>query len=384
MSRSSSSSRKRGGPSWTEWLKRELRQWAEALVVALVIVLIIRTLLFDLFRIPTPSMEENLLVGDYLFVSQVHYGPRLPLTLGVPFTSIYLPGIEFPYTRLPGFTSVDRGDAIVFNYPADEEPVDRKMHYVKRVVGMPGDSLSIRDKTVHIDGEPLPLGSGMQQSWNVHKSDERYQLSGARLRELGITEVRSTDDPTVSRVVARHDAVEEVATLPGVERIEPYVVPEQSGYGSIMYPPNQGYSPDNYGPIYIPKKGETVPLNEETWPVFGPVIEEYEDREARQVGENTFEVDGEPAETYTFEQDYYFTIGDNRDNSEDSRFWGFVPMDHVVGKAIFTYFSWDGDQSLPRFDRIFRGIQDGEVFNVEYDHDDVEEVTAETPVQQAP
>ena len=143
--------------------KSKFREWTDALLFAVVVMLIVRTLFFDLFRIPTPSMENNLLIGDYLFVSKLHYGTRTPVTLGIPFTEIYLKGLELPWTRVPGFSEVQRSDAIVFNWPADEEnkPIDRKMHYIKRVIGLPGETLDVRNKVVHINGEALPIQEGM-------------------------------------------------------------------------------------------------------------------------------------------------------------------------------------------------------------------------------
>ncbi len=342
--------------------KSQLRQWGEAILFAAIIVLIVRTLLFDLFRIPTPSMEKNLLVGDYLFVSKLHYGTRLPLTLGVPFTSIYLPGVEFPYTRLPGFTEVQRGDAIVFNYPPQNEPVDRKMHYIKRVIGMPGEAIAVRDKVVQINGQPLPLGEGMQQYWSVIKGDPRSQLSAARLRELGISQVQPTRDPQEVRVLATQRAIEAVEDWPWVDRVEPYIAPRSAAQYYDMYPDGRPYTPDYYGPVTIPQSGETVTLTAENWPVYGPVIATYEERTARALNDSTFVIDGQRTSTYTFAKDYYFVMGDNRDNSEDSRFWGFVPMDHIVGKAIFTYFSWGNNETFPRFSRIFKPIEDASVF----------------------
>jgi signal peptidase I len=341
--------------------KSELRKWGESLVVAVVIVLVVRLLLFDLFRIPTPSMEENLLVGDYLVVSKLHYGPRTPISLGIPLTSIYLPGVRFPYERLPGFSEVKRGDPIVFNYPPDEAPIDRKVHYVKRVMGMPGDTLAVRDKLVHINGEEMPLGRGMQQYWSVTKSDARYQIPRGRMEEMGISEVRRTQDEETVRILATPAGVQEIHRRSWVQSVAPYVLNDDD-YSDLMYPSNRGYTPDNYGPIYIPKKGETVALTDKNWDVYKPVIAQYEDHAARQMTDSTFAIDGERATTYTFQQDYFFAMGDNRDNSQDSRFWGFVPMDHVVGKAVLTYFSWDAERWLPRFGRIMRPIPDSEVF----------------------
>ena len=341
--------------------KGELRQWGEAFIVAFIVVVIVRTLFFDLFRIPTPSMEENLLVGGYLFVSKLHYGTRLPMSVGVPFTSIYVPGVSFPYTRLSGFSSVQRGDPIVFNFPPKQGPVDRKVHYIKRVIGMPGENLSVRNKVVHIGGRPLPLGRGMQQYWRVTKSDERYQIPRARMQQIGVSEVKPTQSATTVRVLGTPAAARRLHDFSWVESVEPFVV-QNSNYSDLMYPSGRGYTPDNYGPVHIPARGETVTLTDANWPVYKPVIVRYEGRDAQQMTDSTFAIEGERTTSYTFRQDYYFVMGDNRDNSEDSRFWGFVPMDHVVGKAIITYFSWDYERWMPRFYRIFNPIEDGELF----------------------
>jgi len=355
------------GTSGTE-AKSELRQWGESFVVAVIIVVVVRTLLFDLFRIPTPSMEENLLVGDYLVVSKLHYGPRMPMTLGIPLSSafvsggIYLPGVTFPYTRLPGFGSIQRGDVIVFNYPPDEAPVDRKVHYVKRVIGMPGEDLKVRDKLVHVGGRPLPLGQGMQQYWTVTKSDPRYQVPRSRMEEIGISAVRRTQAEEKVRVLATPAGARQVSQWSWVRSIKPYVVNNSEQYGERMYPAGRGYTPDNYGPVHIPAKGETVELTARTWPIYRPVITRYEDRSARQMTDSTFAIDGERTTTYTFQQDYFFAMGDNRDNSKDSRYWGFVPKGHVVGKAVLTYFSWSYEAWSPRFGRIMQPIPDDGVF----------------------
>ncbi len=336
--------------------KGKIREWGDALIFAIVVMLIVRTFIFDLFRIPTPSMEKSLLVGDYLFVSKLNYGTRTPISIGIPFTQIYMDGIEIPHTRLPGFADVKRGDAIVFNYPPENKPVDRKMHYIKRVVGMPGEILEVRDKTVLIDGVAQPLKATMQQYWNVYKKDENVVLSEERLRMLGITEASATRDPLLIRVVGTPDAVEDIRALPYIDRVEPYVAPADAGYSSLMYPAGRGYTPDNYGPITIPREGATIPLTAVTWAAYAPVIEKYEGHSAVQLADGTFQIDGVTSDTYTFEQDYFFVMGDNRDNSEDSRFWGFVPMDHIVGKAILVYFSWDAARKLPRIGRMFRLI----------------------------
>jgi signal peptidase I, bacterial type len=256
---------------------------------------------------------------------------------------------------------VQRGDPIVFNYPPDDEPIDRKVHYVKRVIGMPGDTLSVRDKLVHIDGDPLPLGRGMQQYWTVTKSDARYQIPRRRMEEMGISEVRRTNRAETVRVLATPEGAKQMRQRSWVRSIEPYVL-NSDEYNDLMYPSGRGYTPDNYGPVHIPAKGTTVTLTDRNWALYRPVIVRYEGHDARQMTDSTFAIDGARTSTYTFQQDYFFAMGDNRDNSQDSRFWGFVPMDHVVGKAVLTYFSWDHEAWLPRFGRILRPIADAGVF----------------------
>ena len=337
--------------------KSAIREWTDAFVFILVVMLIVRTLLFDLFRIPTPSMEKSLLVGDYLFVSKIHYGTRTPMTLGIPFTPVYIKDFRLPNTRFPGFAKVKRGDAIVFNFPPDDHPIDRKTHYIKRVVGMPGEALEVIDKVVHVDGDALPLHKNMQQYWDVHKNDPRMHLSGAALRELGVSEFQAMSDMSVVQIQATSEAAETIAGWSWIDRVEPSIVPDRAGYyDMVMYPPGRGYTPDNFGPVTIPAEGVAITLTDDNWAMYAPAISRYEGLAVRQTNDGAFEVDGKPVTSYTFRQDYYFVMGDNRDNSEDSRFWGFVPMDHIVGKAVLIYFSWDGDTMLPRFGRLFSFI----------------------------
>lgn len=339
--------------------KSALREWTDAFLYILVIMVIVRTLFFDLFRIPTPSMEKSLLVGDYLFVSKIHYGTRTPLTLGIPFTPVYVRDFLLPHTRFPGFTKVKRGDAIVFNFPPDGQPIDRKTHYIKRVVGMPGERIEIANKMAYADGNALPLDKNMQQYWDVRKSDPRMQLSGAALRELGVSDFQTTSDMSVVRVQATREAAEAIESWSWIDRVEPSIVQEAAAeyYDMVMYPSGRGYTPDNFGPVTIPAKGRSVALTQENWEIYGPVIARYEGHAVRQRSDGGFEVDGAPVTSWTFRQDYYFVMGDNRDNSEDSRFWGFVPMDHIVGKAVLIYFSWDKEAVLPRFRRFFHVIR---------------------------
>ena len=358
---------KKGAP--TKKKKGPIREWLDAMIFAAVFMIIVRTLFFDLFRIPTPSMEKSLLVGDYIMVSKVHYGMRSPITLGIPFTQIYIRGLELPWARFPGFTEPKRFDTVVFNWPADQgKPIDRKTHYIKRIVGMPGDTLKIVDKVVHVGDEvlafrdtELPFKDTMQRYWYVYKNDPRIRLPRARLEAAGVDEAVPTSNPTIERIMATDEAVESMREWDYIEDIRPAIAGSRRQGQYFLYPSGRPYTTDNFGPIPIPGDGLTLALNEDSWPVLEPVLREYEGHQAA-VTEEGYEINGEIQESYTFTQDYYFVMGDNRDNSEDSRFWGFVPMDHVVGRAVLVYFSWDKDgrPSLVgqiRFGRLFSAIR---------------------------
>lgn len=349
--------------------KGPIREWLDAITFAIIFMVILRTVFFDLFRIPTPSMEKSLLVGDYIMVSKIHYGMRSPITLGIPFTQIYVRGLELPWTRLPGFTAPKRFDTVVFNWPADEgKPIDRKTYYIKRIIGMPGDTLSIVDKVVHVNSDTLffketvaPFKDTMQHFWFVYKEDPRVRLPSNRLRELGISESYPTMNPAIERIQATDAAAQEVLSWDYVTAVRPLIRGASMNQGFSLYPRDANNSTDNFAAMAIPGKGRTVNLTAENWAVYQPVITGYEGQSASLDGE-TIRINGQVQDTYTFRQDYYFVMGDNRDNSEDSRFWGFVPMDHVVGRAIAVYFSWNS-QGSPfligqiRGNRMFRAIQ---------------------------
>ncbi len=334
--------------------KSKAREWFDALLFALIAAIIIRTFFFEAFRIPTPSMEKTLLVGDFLLVSKVHYGPRTPITLGIPFTGIYIKGLELPFTRLPGLTHPKRYDVMVFNWPVEDKPIDRKTHYIKRVIGLPGDTVLIRNKVVYVAGDSLPVLPTMQQEWLV-RTQERVILPLRRLEALGVEEIRQTREPNLYLINATFEAAREIASWPYVERVEPFVLPP-SYHDPQTFPPGSGFNRDQYGPLFIPAKGQTVTLTDENWPALEPVITRYEHHQARRLGPDRFEIDGKEVSTYTFSQNYYFVMGDNRDDSLDSRFWGYVPEDHVVGKAFIIYFSWDTRRNIPRLGRILKLI----------------------------
>jgi signal peptidase I len=319
--------------------------------LALAAALGIRLFIAEAFRIPTASMEENLLVGDFVLVSKLHYGARTPATLGLPFTDHYLRGVSLPTFRLPGFSDVRRGDVVVFNHPVERRPVDRRTHFIKRVVGMPGDTVAVVGKEVRVNGESLELRAGMQTDWLVTLGDAAFSLD--TFREAGVQTPVVREGERQWRVRMTPSEAETVAQWDAVEDLRPAI----SGHKEMLFPYSARQTIDDYGPVVVPKRGQTVRLTTATWPVVRDVIERHEGRTARRFADGRYEIDGALVDTYTFEKDYYFVLGDNRDDSSDSRRWGFVPRDHLVGKAILIYFSWDAHDARPRFERFFRSVR---------------------------
>ncbi len=331
-----------------------LKDGLQILGIALLIALFLRGCVLEGFRIPSESMEKSLLKGDFVLVSKLHYGPRLPLTVGVPLTNWYFEDFSLPYLRLPGFTSIRRSDAIVFNYPAEEAPVDRRMHYIKRVVGLPGDSVSIRDKQLYVNGLSMPLAETMQQNWII-TMDTGARLPVDSLRILGASEV-TMRGRSRANFVATPALAERVASWEGVVDVTPNVQAQDPSFGMRIFPPGSAFGRDHYGPLSIPARGDTITLSSSNWLMYKDLIERYEHHHTRMLPNGTFEIDSVRTTQYVVEQDYYFVLGDNRDSSVDSRVWGFVPMDHVVGKAVFVYFSWDSEQGRVRANRILKSI----------------------------
>jgi signal peptidase I len=333
------------------------REWLLALVVALFAALFIRAFVVEAFRIPTPSMEQSLLVGDFVLVSKLHYGPRAPVTLGIPFTSLYMRNVELPYVRLPGFSSVSRGDVAVFNYPPELVPVDRKTHYIKRIEGLPGDTISIRNKVLHVNGVPGDIIETMQLEY-VAQTRDGADLSPVRLASAGASQiggrVRGRDRLSFVATAATADSI---AAWPDVRLVEPLILSaDEPRNRAGIFPPGSPYSRDQYGPLYVPARGDTLELNGINLQRYGAVLRRFERVTVDEMPDGTVLINGEPSVSHVFRQGYYFTLGDNRDDSSDSRFWGFVPETHLVGKAVVTYFSWDVDEGRVRMDRLFRWV----------------------------
>ncbi len=335
-----------------------LKEWIHSLAFALVALLFVHMFIFQPFVVPTPSMASTVLPGEYLIVSKLHYGAQTPLSVGIPYTNLFIDGVELPVKRLPGLSSIKRGDVVVFHYPAELElPVDHRQPYLKRTLGLPGEQLELRDKKVFIDGQMIDEFDGTQQLWDIYKTNPRVNLSVHNLKEAGVEEIIPLRDPGKIRIMATREAVVQIEAWPYVDRVEPYIDRNINGPDSRLFPYNLAQTQDNYGPIWIPSSGSSIALNDETWARYHTTIEDHEFQTVERLDDGTFLVDGEPADTYTFDQDYYFMMGDNRDNSLDSRYWGFVPENHIMGKAVARFYSWDEEAGLPRFNRLFDRIR---------------------------
>ncbi|RYY37626.1 MAG: signal peptidase I [Sphingobacteriaceae bacterium] len=364
--------------NWRFWRKKDSknkkksagREWADAIIFAVIAATLIRTLFIEAYTIPTPSMERSLLVGDFLFVSKVNYGARTPITpISFPFahhtmpilgTKAYWDGIKLPYYRLPGLSDIKRGDVVVFNYPMEADspyyrPVDKRENYIKRCQGAPGDTLSIVDAQVFINGKAAENPPEAQTDYIMTTSDS-VAYNPDVLKELNIQDYNG--DGRLSMTKASADKLK---SLSGIKSLTPVIA--LKGVSEPFLPvfpndPHYQWNADNYGPIIIPKKGWTVKLDSLTLPIYKRAIEVYEGNKLQITG-NEITINGKKTDSYTFKMNYYWMMGDNRHNSLDSRYWGFVPEDHVVGKALFVWMSWDSEGSFfskIRWSRLFRGV----------------------------
>jgi signal peptidase I len=345
--------------------KSPSREWKDAILFAVVVAYIIRTFYIEAFKIPTPSMEKSLLVGDFLFVSKVHYGSRIPMTpLAIPFAhqdimgvKIYADWFQLPYMRFPSLEKIKRFTPVVFNNPEEVlHPVDKKTHYIKRCVGLPGDSLQVVDGFVHINGQLADDTMKLQFNYTVVFKD---YLPGekALIEDLDLFDYRRPADRTSlpERYVGKHsqynpylyemplspDKVQLVRSMPNFKAMVKYRFDDEEGEPGIFpqRPDLFKWSRDQFGPIYIPKKGDKIVMNKHHFILYRNAIKEYEGvKDITLIGDRVL-INGVAVDDYTFTKDYYWMMGDNRHNSEDSRFWGFVPEDHIVGKPLFIWLS---------------------------------------------
>ncbi|MCO6498756.1 MAG: signal peptidase I [Vicingus serpentipes] len=348
-------------------LKKNIKQWIKAFFFALLTVIVVKTFLFWVYFVPTSSMEKTLLPGDLIFVNKITYGARIPKTLltfplshqTLLFNNFksYFSLFQLPYFRLFDL-NIKRRDIVVFNYPMDSEhPVDHRSFYIKRCIALPGDTLSIKDKKITINGKEQAELPTIQFNYNITTS---VDLNYDTLLKYQITEGSRTGTDKDWQLTMTDSVKEEFMKNNFVKNIEPIQV-DENAFADYIFPYHSYYkwNVDFYGEIIIPKKGVTVQLDTNTIFLYQRIIDVYEENELINIGDQ-FIINGDTTNTYTFKMDYYFMMGDNRHNSSDSRFWGFVPEDHIVGKAQTILFSVDKNNqgfSKYRTGRIFKEVE---------------------------
>ena len=374
---------------WNFWKKRykegekhsAWNEWLDAIIFAVIFVTFVNIFFFQAFKIPSSSMERTLYTGDHLFVSKLAYGPRVPQTpLTIPFTHNQIFGkesystlIQNDYRRLKGFRDVRRGDCVVFGFPNGDtvlrkapvedyhalvrilgrdkvaslgeyvvRPVDKKDHYVKRCVALPGDTLEIKDGMVWINGRKEEVEPGIQLSYKVVTNGQR--INSKTMEQLGLNPSEIYFDsslPGYPAMILTAEMLEKVKELPNVVNVSDNLERDAASVSREIFPftEDSGWTRDFFGPLWIPAKGATVKITVDNLPLYERIITAYEHSDLQQALK-----DGE----YTFKQDYYFMMGDNRHNSLDSRYWGFVPEDHIVGRPALIWLSTDKGKSFPK------------------------------------
>ncbi|MGM5629817.1 signal peptidase I [Apibacter raozihei] len=364
----------------TKYTGKEERKetFISAVLFAVVFATIIHAFIIQPFTIPTASMERTLLVGDFLFVSKMNYGIRIPMTpVALPFlqnkipigdsqqpqkqTNSYVDQIRLPYMRLPGWTHVKRGDIVVFNYPTDSlhTAIDRKDPYVKRCVGLPGDIIKLEDGNLFVNGKPEVIKKDEEQQRNYFVYTTEAGISSKKIEEMfGYATYQEGQDEFGKRIYFfRGLTKENAAKLKELNTVDSLVLAfQKKGEPGLVYkdaaktkidttnsvfPLNSGWNGSQYGPLAIPSKGETITLTKENIDQYRRIIKNYEHNELKEEG-GKFYINGKETNQYTFLQNYYWMMGDNRDNSLDSRYFGYVPEDHIIGTPIFTWLSVQG------------------------------------------
>ena len=368
--------------NWQFWKKKEkkekkkkseLRTWVEAIAFAVVAAHILRTFFIEAYTIPTSSMEKSMLIGDFLFVSKLAYGPRVPMTpVAVPLVHHTIPGtkkksysevIKVPYYRMKGLGDIKRNDCVVFNWPAEKlnRPVDKKENYVKRCVGIAGDKIEIVNGQLMGNDEPQAEQEGMKKQFTYNVKTKGSGLNPKLLyKKFDITEGSRGSNMNEYNLFLTDEALEGLNEFKNVKSITQNI---DTTYNSPQYYfPNNNYhlwNIDNYGPILIPKKGSSIDLTMENIDLYKDIIDIYEENTLK-ISENNIYINDSLASSYKFKMNYYWMMGDNRHNSADSRMWGFLPENHIVGKALFVWMSWDKNGkglNKIRWDRLFSSVK---------------------------
>ena len=365
-------------------------EWTSAIIFAVIAATFVHTYFMQPYTIPTSSLEKSLLVGDFLFVSKFHYGPRVPMTtIAAPMVHDTIPFIrkksylnkeelpvisELPYLRLPGLQKIKRNEIVCFNWPVDTmvnmfytdknyyKPIDKKTNYVKRAVGIAGDTLEVINGYVYINGEKnqLPERAKLQFSYLVQPKKNKFNQK-VMINNYDITDRFGPINSNYTyKFMGISDAsLEKLKKDTNVEWIKKDTLTKGVKDPSV-FPQNPSYNWNNdfFGPVYIPKEGATIEINKDNIPIYERLIKIYEDNDLYMQDDNIY-INGVKTNQYTFKQDYYWLMGDNRGNSQDSRSWGFVPFDHVVGKPVFKWLSIDYNAkgfNKIRWDRMFTTV----------------------------
>jgi len=339
--------------------KNNIKEWIKAVIIAVLIALFIRTFIIQSFTVTTSHMESSLYSGDYIFVNKLKFGARGPITLlSLPFTnSIYSDIIKLPYWRMPAFGNIKRGDVVVFNYPIENDPpIDKKSRYIKRLIGLPGDTLLIDDKVSYINGETRDSLYDLKFKYRIVTNGEHF--TDSILEKYNITEGGIVADMGIFDFFVSHKIADSIKNLDFVNTVRE--LQEIRGENCSNYFPKSNYinwNKDYYGPVVIPKEGVTVDINYENIVLYKRIIEIYENNNLFIDGRKVL-INNQEANTYTFKNNYYFVADDNRDNAKDSRHWGFLPENHIIGVASFIWFSIENSEegSSVRWNRIFNSI----------------------------
>jgi signal peptidase I len=348
-------------------------EWIDAAMFAVIAATLIRTFFIEAYQIPTQSMEKSLLRGDFLFVSKVNFGARVPMTpISFPFVHQDLPvvggkayseALKLPYYRLPGLESIENNDIVVFNYTKDDDhnPIDKKTNYIKRCVAISGDSLKVVDGMVYVNGKKADVAVQGQMGYTMQTST----AYGARdFEKIDISEVGATGQGQYQLYMSKKNK-EDLSKFPGIVDISPKL-DAQGPYREIFphKPMLMPWSKDNYGTIYVPKEGDVLPLTGNNIYIYQDLIKQYEGNDSYQIKDGKAYLNGVVATEYTVKMNYYFMMGDNRHQSADSRYWGFVPEDHIVGKALFIWMSIEPDGMYGGREKgIFSRIRWSRLFN---------------------